>query len=106
MRRNEITESGSSRGAYEMARHRFHPLSYRPDTAARLARHDGKDDARLGVEDVRARDPVEVAFRAPGLGPTDLLALLDELTRRRHEIDDDLRRLIQRAEAMGTLDIV
>ena len=66
---------------------------------------DEPEDSRLAIEDVRAEDPVEKAFRAPSLGPLDLLGLLHELSRRRSEVDYDLRRLIERAEALGTLDI-
>src|SRR5262245_1610391 len=54
---------------------------------------------------VRADDAVEKAFRAPSLGPIDFLNVLRELIRRRSEVVHDLRRLAQRGEAIGALDI-
>lgn len=63
------------------------------------------DDCRLSIENARAGDVVERMLQAPSLGPLELINLLQELIRRRRDVDHDLRRLIQQAEAIGTLDI-
>ena len=64
------------------------------------------EDARLAVEDDRADDPVVKVWRSPSVGPMELQRLLSVLAARRQTVDEDLRRLVAAAEAIGMLDIV
>ena len=64
------------------------------------------EDSRLAMEDDRADDPVAKVWRSPSIGPMELRRLLSVLAARRQTVDEDLRRLIAAAEAIGMLDIV
>ena len=58
------------------------------------------------MEDDRADDPVAKVWRSPSVGPMELQRLLSVLAARRQTVDEDLRRLVSAAEAIGMLDIV
>ena len=89
-----------------MSPRRFTPPIYRPPKAQPSPRAGGPEDARLAMEDDRADDPVAKVWRSSSIGPMELQRLLPVLAARRQTVDEDLRRLIAAAEAIGMLDIV
>jgi hypothetical protein len=89
-----------------MSPRRFTPSGYRPSNVQPSHRAGRPEDARLGMEDDRADEPVAKVWRSPAIGPMELRWLLSVLAARRQTVDQDLRRLIAAAESIGSLDIV
>jgi hypothetical protein len=85
---------------------RFTSSGYRPPNPQTSHRVGMPEDSRLAMEDDRADDPVAKVWRSPSIGPMEFRRLLSVLAGRRQTVDEDLRRLIAAAEAIGMLDIV
>ena len=89
-----------------MSPRRFLQSGYRLSKGESSHRTGTFEDARLAMEDDRADDPVAKVWRSSSIGPMELQRLLPVLAARRQTVDEDLRRLIAAAEAIGMLDIV